>query len=251
MQLTSMSNHKDDRHRMMYLNRISKNLAALAIACLLSIGAQSNAFAAGGETPLKVTYPFYPPAPKAQSQAEADGKSDGCMTCHTSTDRHTMHSNPGVILGCTDCHGGNSQVRWQGGNIYAAKAEGGDKKADKKYKDKKGKKKDGKYKKAYKKYSTEYRESIDSAHVQPTLPETWHYPSSANPPHAYTILNTESPEYVRFVNPGDYRIAEEACGACHLPIIKAAKRSLMSTGCLLYTSPSPRDLSTSRMPSSA
>ena len=233
MQLTSMSNHKDDRHRMMYLNRISKNLAALAIACLLSIGAQSNAFAAGGETPLKVTYPFYPPAPKAQSQAEADGKSDGCMTCHTSTDRHTMHSNPGVILGCTDCHGGNSQVKWQGDNVYAAKAEYDDKKHKDK-KDKKGKKKDGKYKKAYKKYSTEYRESIDSAHVQPTLPETWHYPSSANPPHAYTILNTESPEYVRFVNPGDYRIAEEACGACHLPIIKAAKRSLMTTGAMLW-----------------
>ncbi|MBT8115888.1 MAG: hypothetical protein KJP04_10915, partial [Arenicella sp.] len=63
---------------------------------------------------------------------------------------------------------------------------------------------------------------------------TWHYPSSANPPHAYALLNKESPEYVRFVNPGDYRVAEEACGACHLPIIKAAKRSLMSTSAMLW-----------------
>ena len=75
---------------------------------------------------------------------------------------------------------------------------------------------------------------MDAAHVTPTLPKTWHYPSSANPAHAYTILNAESPEFVRFVNPGDYRIAEEACGACHLPIIKAAKRNLMTTGAMLW-----------------
>ena len=37
----------------------------------------------------------------------------------------------------------------------------------------------------------------------------------------------------------DYNQAYEACGTSH------------DSGCLLYTSPSPRDLSTSRMPSSA
>ncbi len=31
------------------------------------------------------------------------------------------------------------------------------------------------------------------------------------------------------MNPGDYRVAREACGACHLPMIQAAERSLMST----------------------
>ena len=32
---------------------------------------------------------------------------------------------------------------------------------------------------------------------------------------------------------------------------KAVRNVILSMGCLLYTSPSPRDLSTSRMPSSA
>ena len=47
-------------------------------------------------------------------------------------------------------------------------------------------------------------------------------------------MNLESPEYVRFVNPSDYRVACEACGACHLPIIQASERHLMSTGAMLW-----------------
>jgi len=43
-----------------------------------------------------------------QTQAEANAKSVGCMECHTTTDAHTMHASPNVVLGCTDCHGGNA-----------------------------------------------------------------------------------------------------------------------------------------------
>ena len=43
-----------------------------------------------------------------QTWDEANRKSAGCVQCHTSTDAHTMHTSPNVILGCTDCHGGNS-----------------------------------------------------------------------------------------------------------------------------------------------
>src|SRR5580765_3997668 len=46
-----------------------------------------------------------------QSQADADRKSSGCLTCHTSTDSSTMHATGTVRLGCTDCHGGNSDAR--------------------------------------------------------------------------------------------------------------------------------------------
>ncbi len=46
-----------------------------------------------------------------QSQAEADRKSAGCITCHTATDSATMHSTGTVRLGCTDCHGGNAEIR--------------------------------------------------------------------------------------------------------------------------------------------
>ena len=37
----------------------------------------------------------------------------------------------------------------------------------------------------------------------------------------------------------------------HRQIDPNAERNILAKGCLLYTSPSPRDLSTSRMPSSA
>src|SRR5271157_3245741 len=45
--------------------------------------------------------------PRGQSQEEADRKSTGCVSCHTSTDEPTMHPSKAVHIGCTDCHGGN------------------------------------------------------------------------------------------------------------------------------------------------
>src|SRR4051812_859268 len=48
-------------------------------------------------------YTVAPDAPKSQTVAEADKKSEGCMSCHSATDRHTMHANPGVTIGCADC----------------------------------------------------------------------------------------------------------------------------------------------------
>ena len=47
--------------------------------------------------------------------------------------------------------------------------------------------------------------SKELAHLQPRFPEAWK--SSANPVRSYTLLNHENPEFVRFVNPGDLRIA--------------------------------------------
>lgn len=240
-----------------------QTLACVLVSLLGGIWGNVGWAAGGGETPVKVSYPFYPPAPKSQTQDEADEKSLGCMSCHTSTDRHTMHSNPAVVLGCTDCHGGDAKIKWTSTEkTHHAATTGHSEESktdvhhsenattdarDSNYSKNLTKTKDSKKAKhqaghndnehgdkSHKGYDTEYQAVMDAAHVTPTLPETWHYPSSANPPHAYTILNTESPEYVRFVNPGDYRIAEEACGACHLPIIKAAKRSLMTTGAMLW-----------------
>ena len=49
-----------------------------------------------------------------QSQAEADRKSAGCLSCHTQTDARSMHAAPTVRLGCTDCHGGDAAVRKAG-----------------------------------------------------------------------------------------------------------------------------------------
>ena len=75
---------------------------------------------------------------------------------------------------------------------------------------------------------------MERAHVLPSYPDDWHYPHSANPKDSYALLNKEAKEFVRFVNPSDLRVAEEACGACHLPIVQAAKRSIMATGAMLF-----------------
>ncbi|MFM8221139.1 MAG: hypothetical protein ACKOJF_19685, partial [Planctomycetaceae bacterium] len=48
------------------------------------------------------------------------------------------------------------------------------------------------------------------AHVPSCLPDAW--PTSANPVRSYTLLNHESPEFVRFVNPSDLRVAHLSCG---------------------------------------
>lgn len=169
-------------------------LAALAIP-------SSRTLAAGGEKPVERDYSLVmaPPAPAQQSVADVDAKSAGCYSCHVKTDAPTMHVSPAVRLGCTDCHGGNASVMGNpdlphGDPMYVAARE--------------------------------------RAHVLPKYPESWHYPSSANPKRTYTLLNREAPEFVRFVNPGDYRVARESCGACHMPVIEAAERSLMGTAAM-------------------
>ena len=178
----------------------------LLVATLL-LALAGTAHAAGGEHPVERDYVTADFAPRFQGRDQAAAKSAGCESCHTSTDRHTMHANPAVVLGCTDCHGGNPRVSYKGGSKPAGYA----------YRD-----------------DREYMDALEQAHVLPMYPEAWNWPSSRNPEHSFTLLNRESPEFTRFVNPGDYRVAREACGACHLPIIEAAERSLMSTGAMLW-----------------
>ena len=136
-----------------------------------------------------------------ETAAEAAAKSAGCISCHTSTDRSSMHDSPAVTLGCTDCHGGNAQV-------FAATS--------------------------FVRDQVAYRNAFDRAHIAPRFPGEWKYPGSANPQRSYTLLNREDPAFIRFVNPSDYRVVREACGACHMPIIEKATRSLMATGAMFW-----------------
>lgn len=169
-----------------------------AVALLLSM---SPLFAAEAEAPRVITYTTTPAAPAHQTKAEADANSYGCNSCHLRTDLPTMHANTAVVLGCTDCHGGDAQV-------YRPK----DAQVD----------------------SPPYRAALERAHVAPRYPENWHYPHSAIPDRTYTLLNRESQEFIRFINPGDLRSAREACGACHLKIIEAQERSLMASTAMLW-----------------
>lgn len=175
-------------------------LATICLALMLFAGA---AFASEKEKPVERDYSLVatPPAPVYQTKQQAEANSAGCLSCHTATDAPTMH-NPAADLriGCADCHGGNA-------NVSAA-----------------GLTKD----------SDGYAQARDRAHVLPKYPESWHFPHSANPKHSYALLNRESPEFIRFVNPSDYRVARESCGNCHMREILAAERSMMATGAMLW-----------------
>jgi hypothetical protein len=70
------------------------------------------------------------------------------------------------------------------------------------------------------------------AHVHPKECDAW--PGSANPVRSYTLLNHESPEFIRFVNPGDLRVAAIACGGCHASEVLQVRKSMMTHGCMLW-----------------
>jgi len=70
------------------------------------------------------------------------------------------------------------------------------------------------------------------AHVQPRNPVFWQ--SSANPNDSTVLLNHESAEFIQFVNPGDLRVAEKACGLCHGEIVRNVTHSMMRHGAMLW-----------------
>jgi hypothetical protein len=70
------------------------------------------------------------------------------------------------------------------------------------------------------------------AHVPPRHPEFWL--SSANPSDSDVLLNRESPEFIQFVNPGDLRVAQRACGLCHQESVDHVIHSMMNHGAQLW-----------------
>ena len=121
-----------------------------------------------------------------QTRSEAHAKSAGCLECHKGIDEHTMHRSPNVVLGCTDCHGGNPTP-----GLTQRKA-----------------------------------------HVEPRNPIFWQ--SSANPNDSSVLLNHESAEFIQFVNPGDLRVAQKACGLCHQESVDHVGHSMMNHGAMLW-----------------
>ncbi|MHB8500472.1 MAG: hypothetical protein ACYDCG_18430 [Candidatus Acidiferrales bacterium] len=138
---------------------------------------------------------------RGQSPEEAVRKSSGCISCHTSTDEPTMHPTKTVFLGCTDCHGGNSSISIAAGTMPN---------------------------------SAEYNAAKEKAHVQPRDPSF--KDRSALPERTYTKWLKESPEYIKFVNPGDLRVAPETCGeaGCHAQEVRASSTSMMTHTGLLW-----------------
>ncbi|HEV2095186.1 MAG TPA: hypothetical protein VGQ82_01660, partial [Chthoniobacterales bacterium] len=70
------------------------------------------------------------------------------------------------------------------------------------------------------------------AHVPPRNKEFWK--TSANPPNSNAWLNHESTEFIRFMNPGDLRVAQQTCGLCHGEIVRNVDHSMMNHGAMLW-----------------
>ena len=145
--------------------------------------------------------PAQEPVLRGQTQQQADAKSTGCISCHTTTDEPTMHPSKTVFLGCTDCHGGNNAIQ-----IPPSAAPN----------------------------SAEYQAAKEKAHVQPK--EKIFKDTTAIPQRVYTKWLEESYEYVKFVNPGDLRVAPETCGAagCHASETRAVSTSMMTHSGMLW-----------------
>src|SRR5277367_1410841 len=169
--------------------------------CVLCASAVSFLLVFYSDSASKVHAKQEAPSARGQSQQEADQKSTGCISCHTSTDEPTMHPTKTVFLGCTDCHGGNSSIS------VAASATP---------------------------KSAEYNAAKEKAHIQPRDPSF--KDRSALPERTYTKWLKESPEFIKFVNPGDLRVAPETCGAegCHAKEVRASSTSMMTHTGLLW-----------------
>jgi hypothetical protein len=209
------------------LNSVERLKVILLLAALVALGLVASggvrSSARGGRqtpappppTPAQATPT---PAQAAPTPAPAEPpRVEGCVSCHVGIE--PMHKTrdgklrdngtDGQSLTCTACHGGNPFARLDG----AARGRRGD---------------------------AEFEKVMRAAHVAPRYPERWagrdgKY-SSANPERTNALLAAESREFVRFVNPGDFRVAELTCSStgCHAPVVAAARNGMMRHGAMLW-----------------
>ncbi|MCW8138776.1 MAG: hypothetical protein KIT58_07715, partial [Planctomycetota bacterium] len=149
----------------------------------------------------------------AHMREGVEARTKGCVSCHTGqTEPHPDPLDPSQpgrfadLIGCTDCHGGDAKV------VVPAGASPG---------------------------SPAYLAAREKAHVLPKHPERW--PTAANPELSYTAWLDESWEFVRFVNPGDLRVAALSCGSsgCHgqdvEDHVRRTQKSMMAHGGMLWS----------------
>ncbi len=147
-----------------------------------------------------------------QSREAAFAGSRGCLGCHAGIE--PIHASEAVQISCVQCHGGDASATVRAGAPPGSQG---------------------------------YEAALVAAHVQPRFPERWpRRPaaaapggtagrvSSANPERSYTLLLAESPEFVRFVNPGDLRVAQETCGPCHQDEVNRVLKSPMTTSSIFF-----------------
>jgi hypothetical protein len=179
--------------------------ALIALALLIVAGSYAGPAQAAKEPQQAAAAAPAAPAEQeillTQGLEAVERKTAGCMSCHTSEDSPTMHATGTVHLGCTDCHGGNAEIRVEAGLSQSSAA---------------------------------YNEAKKKAHPQPRYPQNAR--SSANPVRAYTDWTKEDFAWVKFVNPGDLRVLDQTCGraGCHITEARKVRTSMMSHGAFLW-----------------
>src|SRR3989442_5617415 len=201
-------------------------VALLSFACFCLVGAGLIPKNNGATAASRRTFPFYSDSrlvstgpnvsgPAAIRQASAGmSKLEGCVSCHTKIEpmhkygaTETLEQIKGdkdaVGLTCTACHGGNPGPRKTSDD------------------------------------SKEIERIKRAAHVQPRFPNEWKRDGKrtvANPERTNTLLERESWEFVRFINPGDNRVASKTCSGsqCHDSESRSVARSMMSHGAMLW-----------------
>jgi hypothetical protein len=181
------------------LNRTNrlKLVCCLLVAALAGVMWWTGRAASSASNPQAA--PQQTPAPAAPAPQVAPV--EGCVTCHGNIEPMHKYSNTGAVekLAAGKDAVGLSCTSCHGGNPVATTQE--------------------------------------AAHVQPKYPDAWKRDgkvSSANPERSNTLLAKESWEFVRFVNPGDLRVSQQTCGACHATESSAVARSMMSNGAMLW-----------------
>src|SRR4051794_40108156 len=150
--------------------------------------------------PARTPYPMPPELEgvdlNKQTDADVQAKSGACLRCHQGV--RDPHFKDTVRLGCTDCHGANHEAIKDG---CPAKPQG-----------------------------------VRGCPAAPPAHNPGVWRGSGNPIRSYTLLNHESPDFIRFVNPGDLRVAHISCGTtnCHPRINLEVHKSMMTHGCMLW-----------------
>ena len=159
-------------------------------------------------SPERQTAPAATPGPAAAAPSTAkaaDTPTEGCVKCHTNIEpMHRYNATGDVFDKLVDGRDaqGLSCTGCHGGNPSAT--------------------------------------TQNAAHVKPKFPKQWgcNKPdggcSSRNPERSNTLLTKESREFVRFVNPGDFRVVQQSCGECHTDENAKVSQGMMAHGAMLW-----------------
>ncbi len=181
----------------------------LVFVCLLAAAfwraaPLENKTAKAQETPPSANTNAPLPTPDASLAAKTDGpKVEGCATCHNNIEPMHRYNASGDALDKLD-DGKDAQ------GLTCTSCHGGNPVAN----------------------------TQRDAHVQPRFPKEWGCKngncSSRNPERTNTLIAKESAVFVRFINPGDFRVVTQACGECHTDQNQKASRSMMAHGSMLW-----------------